>query len=398
MFIHSFRYSLLQFFRNKTQVFWNLFFPIALATMFHFAFAGLSADEKFDPIPTAVVLKHDSAASASHESPPESDYSLYQNSFRETIDALNEPGDDRLFDAVYTTEEEALSLLEKKEIIGILYEDDPVRLSISAEMTNMKLEQSILNTFVEEYCMYFETIANIASDNPERLPAVIESLSKDVGYIRETSYSDGSMDEMLTYFFNLIAMTCLYAFMGGLQAALQSQANLSALGTRKGISPVPKLLSACGSLLSALVFHFSALCLLLLYLIFALKINFGSEGGFIFFTALIGCIAGISFGFFIGSLGKMNENIKYSLLMAFSMFCSFFSGLMVGNMRILVDQVCPWFNHINPAALITDSFYALSICQSHTRYFENILVLFILSALCCFGGVMMVRRKKYDAL
>ena len=288
MFIHSFRYSLLQFFRNKTQVFWNLFFPIALATMFHFAFSGLASSEKFDPIPTAVVLKEDSGA-ANRQDTPESGYSMYQSSFCEIIDALNEPGDNRLLDAIYTTEEDALSLLEKKEIVGILYEEAPVRLVVSAEMSDKKLEQSILNTFVEEYGMYFAAISDIAVNRAGNLAAVIDMLSKDTAYIRETSYSEGSMDEMLTYFFNLIAMTCLYSYMGGLQAALHNQANLSALGARKGISPVPKLLSACGSLLSALVFHFSALCMLLLYLVFVLKINLGGEAGYDLLTTLAGC-------------------------------------------------------------------------------------------------------------
>lgn len=390
MFIHSFHYSMLQFFRNKVQVFWNLFFPIALATMFHFAFTGLAADEQLDPIPTAVVLKETDSA--------DGEYSMYQGSFRDTIDTLSEPGENRLLDAVYTTEEEALSLLERKEVIGILYEDNPVRLAVSSEMTNMKLEQSILNAFVEEYRMYFETVSDIVINHPENLADAIEVLSKDVKYSREISYSEGSMDEMLTYFFNLIAMTCLYSYMGGLQVALHSQANLSALGARKGVSPVPKLLSTCGSLLSALVFHFAALCLLLLYLIFGLKLSFGGEVLYILLSTFAGCVIGVSIGFFIGSVGKMNENLKYGVLMAFSMICSFFSGLMIGNMRILVDKVCPWFNHLNPAALITDSFYSLTVYQSHTRFFENILILFILSAICCLGGVLIVRRKKYAAL
>ena len=85
-------------------------------------------------------------------------------------------------------------------------------------------------------------------------------------------------------------------------------------------------------------------------------------------------------------------------MMAITMICSFLSGLMVGGMRILVAQICPWFNHVNPAALISDSFYALSVYRSHDRYFLNLAMLLVLSALFYLGGFLLVRRKKYAAL
>lgn len=129
-----------------------------------------------------------------------------------------------------------------------------------------------------------------------------------------------------------------------------------------------------------------------------LDINFGNELGYVLLTAFLGCLTGVSFGFFIGSIGHLSEGMKFGIQMAGTMICSFLSGLMVGNMRLLVERVCPWFNHINPAALISDSFYSLTIYQSHSRYFQNSITLVIISALFCLCGFLITRREKYAAL
>lgn len=382
MFIRTFYYSFLQFIRQKAMLFWNLCFPILLATFFNIAFSGLSADETFHAIPVAVVLNEDSADSG----------------FEEIVRLLGEEGEDQFLQVSFTTEEEALSLLENKEIIGILYEGAPVTLSISAEMTDSKLEQSILNAFIEQYNLNADAITNIAINHPENLPAVIQLFDIETDYNTETSFSDGNMDEALTYFFNLLAMSCLYAYMSGITVVTNTQANLSALGARRCISPVNKMLSLFAELCAGILFQFLCTAISLLYMIFVLKIDFGAELGYVLLATLIGCTTGVSLGFFVGSFGKMSSGTKNGIMMAITMICCFLSGLMVGGMRLLVAQVCPWFNEVNPAALISDSFYALSVYQSHNRFFHNILLLLILSSLFYLGGFLLIRRKKYAAL
>lgn len=205
MFLHTFQYAIKYLFRQKNTLFWNLLFPIALASFFHISFSEFSANEMFQAIPVAVVLE-------------ESEFPSY---FKEIIDTLNEPGEEKFFEAVYTSKEEALSLLEQKKIIGILYEGSPVTLSVSANMDSMKLEQSILACFVERYNMQYSALEQIAMNHPQNLPAAIEALAKETHYNIETSYCDGDMDEQITYFFNLIAISCLFASSGGAQIAMK---------------------------------------------------------------------------------------------------------------------------------------------------------------------------------
>lgn len=382
MFIHSFIYALKQLFRQKESVFWSLLFPIVLASLFYFAFSGLSKEEQFEAIPVAVVL------SDSEE----------EQILGKVADELGKEGENQFLKVTYVTEEEALSLLEKKEIIGILYDGMPVKLTISNEMESFRLEQSILNCFVEQFNMNYDAIKKIAISNMEKLPDAVKVLAAETDYNQEISYSKGDLDEQLSYFFNLIAMSCLYSYMGGLTVSIKNQGNLSVLGARKCISPVHKMISLFGELCAAFLFHFICVAVSLVYITGVLKINFGNEAGYVVLASLTGCITGVSLGFFVGSIGKADIGTKNGVLMAVVMVCSFLSGLMAGGMRMLVERICPWFNHMNPAALISDSFYSLTVYQSHERYFENVATLIILSAVFCITGFFMVRREKYAAL
>lgn len=69
-------------------------------------------------------------------------------------------------------------------------------------------------------------------------------------------------------------MTCLYAAMIGNTLAISNQANLSDLGARRNVSPVPRLLATLGDLTGALIFEFSSLLITIAYLTLVLKVDF----------------------------------------------------------------------------------------------------------------------------
>lgn len=400
MFFHAMKYTFLALIRDKSSVFWCFAFPLLLGTMFHFAFGGLDTDESFSPIAVGVVIEESQGA----------------DSIRTIFDTLSAPGDDQLLIVTYATAEEALDLLEKKEIYGIITADIPelsdyfsadlseilntypLQLTLSAEMNSDPLYQSILNCFVEQFNLQYQTISTIAMEHPFELPALIESIEVDTNYLIEESLGANSLTESSTYFFNLIAMTCMFAATVGNVVAIHNQANLSSLGARRNVSPVHRMVSILGDLSAVLIFEFITLLTALFYFTAVLGVDFGKQFGFVALTALCGCLTGISLGFFVGSIGRFNQNIKFGILMAVIMFGCFLSGLMVGNMRVIVDGICPFINHINPSALISDALYSLAIYPSYKRFFTNIASLLLISALLCVGGFTMVRRKKYASL
>ena len=94
----------------------------------------------------------------------------------------------------------------------------------------------------------------------------------------------------------------------------------------------------------------------------------------------------------------MSEGMKIGILISVSMFFCFLSGLCVGKMYALVERYAPWFNRINPAALISNSFLALNIYGGSDRLTANLLTLGGYAVFFTLGGYYLTRRRRYASL
>lgn len=376
-----FKYSLKQLIRNRAELFWVVFFPIILGSMFKLAFSNLSADESFQTIPVAVVNEEGSLSDA----------------FLETAKELSK-GEKPFLKVLLCDEEEALQLLEKQKVDGIIYTGDTVSLTVSSDMGNAALNQNILQTFIEEYQMNYQAVSEVAMKNPEKLPEVLTIVQESASYNENVSYSKNNTDTYDQYFYNLIAMVCMYSGMSGCIIAICNQANLSALGARRNVAPTHKMKQITGELIANLLLRFLCVLISFAYIVLILKIDLTTRLPLAILSIFIGCMTGMTFGFFLGAIGNLSENTKFGILMSVTMVGSFLSGLMAGSMRILVETFCPVINKINPSALITDMFYSLAIYDTLDRYIRNMITLVLFSILFTVGGFLMTRRKKYANL
>lgn len=382
MNLHLIKYFSKTLIRNKQQLLWLIIFPIALGTLFKVAFSNLMTTEKFQSIPVAVVCSD----------------TEFSTTFKEVVAEVSTGGDEQLLEAVFCSKEEALDLLKEAKIDGIIYTDTAASLSISSSMKSQKLNQSILKTFVDQVNINFDAVHKIIETHPENLSALFDFTNVETSYNEEISLMKKDTDISTQYFYNLIAMTCLYTGLAGLLIAIHNQANLSSLGARKNVSPLSKQTVIINELVTNIVFQFLCVLVGFAYLVFVLQIDLTYKLPFTILTIFAGCTLGVNMGYFIGSFGNMSQNNKTGILFSFTMACCFLSGLMVGNMRIIIDDFCPWLNHINPTALIADSFYSLFMFDSLHRYFGNLIMIIILSILFAVGGFLLTRRKKYASL
>ena len=74
-------------------------------------------------------------------------------------------------------------------------------------------------------------------------------------------------------------------------------------------------------------------------------------------------------------------------------FCDTF-----GNMKNIVEQHFPILNKVNPAALISDAFYSVSVYENMERYRMNLMILGAITVLCTVFCVIKLRRERYDSL
>ncbi len=380
MFFHSFKYSFKDFVRNRIILFWIVLFPMILGVMFNFAFGGIyDSTTKFSEIPAAFVS--------------DSSFSILKN----LLDEMDKSEDTRLFNITYTDEETALKMLEKGEIDGIIYDDifEPT-LSVRGESG---ITVSILKTFLDRYKSSAAVIGETAMSNPSKIPEIIEAMSAETGgCLKMKNYSDGNMDPYVTYFYNLLGMACMYVSMIGMYTVIRNQANLSPQGMRINAAPGGKLSMILGSLAAGQLIFYIGTMFAAAFLCFVLGVDFGISFGWIAVIVFFGVAVGLTMGFFVGSIGRMSENTKRGLLLGASMLFSFLSGLMVGNMPMIIEESCPLLNRINPVRLICDSFYVMSSYGFNDRMAYNLIALTVWTVFFTAGGIIMSRRRKYKSL
>ncbi|MBR6792654.1 MAG: ABC transporter permease [Ruminococcus sp.] len=376
MFLHNFKYEFLQNIRQKEIIGWMMIFPIVLSTLFYVAFGDLyNKDIAFSEISVAVVNADEDQI------------------FKSVVSELSE-GDEALLDTVFTDSNEAEELLENGDVTAVIYVGDKLSMSVTGDSINA----SVVRSFLEQYTTQKTIITDVAMNNPEKLADVTQAFSNEINCIYTNKLTDRNIDPYASYFFNLIAMVALFGTTSGVFSATQNQGNLSAIGARKTIAPTHKLKATFSQLLASVCTQSVCTVLSTTYILFILKVDMGDNIPLIYLSGILGSLAGVALGFFIGSVGTASENTKFGLAFGVSMVCCFLSGLMIADMKPLISTYCPIINKLNPASLVSDLFYCLSLYNDYDRYTETAIILIVMSFVFTIAGFLFTRRKKYDSI
>lgn len=378
----NFKYALLRLMRNKANLFWILVFPIVLGCFFKIAFSNITASESFHTIPVAVVEGDNADATAFHT----------------MIEQLSGDSEDAMLSATFCDDKKARTLLEKGKVDGIFYTTDTVKLAVNSDLSDASINQSILQSLLTQYYLNRDLIVQILTTNPGNIESLVDSIGQSVDTRKEVSLTRNNIDTYDQYFYNLIAMACLYTAMGGINLAINNSANLSSLAARKTIAPAKRAALIGTELLAIILFESLLNMVSFLFIVTVLGIHMTTHLGLALLTILISTTFSITFGMFLGCVGPKSEGGKTGLMFAVVMPLCFLSGLMMGTMRMVVEKYAPFVNRINPAALISDSFYALNNYDTLTRYTGNILTLLLMTALFLIISILVTRRKTYASL
>lgn len=378
----NFKYALLRLMRNKANLFWILVFPIVLGCFFKIAFSNITASESFHTIPVAVVEGDNADATAFHT----------------MIEQLSGDSEDAMLSATFCDDKKARTLLEKGKVDGIFYTTDTVELAVNSDLSDASINQSILQSLLTQYYLNRDLIVQILTTNPGNIESLVDSIGQSVDTRKEVSLTRNNIDTYDQYFYNLIAMACLYTAMGGINLAINNSANLSSLAARKTIAPAKRAALIGTELLAIILFESLLNMVSFLFIVTVLGIHMTTHLGLALLTILISTTFSITFGMFLGCVGPKSEGGKTGLMFAVVMPLCFLSGLMMGTMRMVVEKYAPFVNRINPAALISDSFYALNNYDTLIRYTGNILSLLLMTALFLIISILVTRRNTYASL
>lgn len=375
---HLLIYRLKQTLGERTILFWTIAFPMILGTFFFMAFGNLAKNEEVvTEIPIAMVVSNQSAQTET------------QKAF------LTEMQKEKLMTIKsYPTEKVAKEKLEAGKISGLFYLGQELSLTV----TKSSLSTSILKVVLDSYNKNVAMISDIAKAHPENLPAAIAALSDLKPAVKAVAPNGKTTSSFMQYFFALIAYACLSGIFLGVNNSFESQANLSALGARRSISPTPKLTLILVDFITILAVDFVSVLLLTLYITKGFGISLGDNMLGIIVTVLVGCVIGVSLGIVLGASNHVSRNLKMGLTVALTLVPSFFAGLMFENMGIIVEKYFPLLNRINPAALLADAFYCLSVYDNPARYARDMWTLAIMSVVCIALAFSLLRRERYDSI
>lgn len=378
MFAHIFKYRLKCLLGDKVSLFWTMVFPLLLATFFHLTLSNLTTGEKLKIIDIAVV---DNEAWRENEN------------FRQVVGEISN-GDERLFNLTVVSAEEAEKLLADNKISGYIVTGNPIKLVVNGSGMN----QSIIQSFIDNYMQNFAAFESIISKDPSKLQQLVENMRDQQSYVHETKLPGGEPNYIVNYFYALIAMACFYGGFLGMREITDIQADISPIAARVNVAPVHKMKAFLYSSSVSLLVQFSEMLVLLGYINFVLKVSFGNRTGLVLLTTFAGSVAGLTFGAFVSALVKKSEGIKIGILIAVSMLCSFLAGMMQQSIKYFISQNLPILTWINPLNLLTDAFYCLYYYDTVSRYVTNMVVL--LGFIVVFGSVtyFIIRRRKYASI
>lgn len=378
MFGHLYKYRLKSLLCMKEDIFWCLFFPIILCTCFFAAFSGISdKTNNFHSIPTAVVYEKENAI------------------FKATLDAVsksNTQGEEFL-NVTETDIASAKSLLNDGKVDAVIYVGDEISMTVAKSGLNQTAVQSFLDEFEQKSSL----ISDIVKENPDKLVSLIGNIFSSRTYISEKKLTDSPMDEISVYYFSLIGMAALFGGFLGSSVARQMQPNITPEGMRKSAAPVKRHTMIAAEFLAAYTLQLISMAILLFYMICVLHINLSNEAGYVALTCAAGSLVGIASGIFVGTL-PVKENVQIAIFLVYSLGSSFLSGLMIHPIKIWIEKSMPIINRINPATLIQDALYSLVIYNTHERFFTNIITLTVISVILCTLSYLMTRRKNYANL
>ena len=383
MFSQMIKYRFLCQLRSKESIFWLLFFPMILSVMFYAGLRDIANGEKFEAVDIAVV----DDAEFEKEKVMASIIENVSADDKESVDS------DKIFVTQYVSKEEAEKLLDDNKVSAYIYFNGECNVVFKKNGTKQTIVKKFFDIAIQKEKLFTE----VARENNGNIPPnLLETINDSTSYIKDVSNKRGKADTVLQNFYSILGMVCMYGAATGCVAMNYLQTNQSALAKRNTVAPVSKMKQLLSYFLVDMLMNDVIVLLVLAFIRFALGIDFGNRTGLIIFTTIVGGTMGLSFGYFFASITKKSVEFKNNMVIGISMICSFLAGMMSNEVQYFVKQHAYIIDRVNPVNLITESYYKLYYYTDLSKYYENIIILIMMTVLFAIGTitVLTVQDKK----
>lgn len=362
--------------RNRAIVFWSIMFPIVLMTLFGMVLRQSFQYTSFDTIPVAIVENE----------------SWNNNTALQTVLKEAKSEDTPLFKVSVLSKEEAEKQLKDESISAYVICGESYDIHVNTSGFN----QTITQTFFDEYLQKTSMVTHLMSSGASL--EQIQNLFTDTSdYISVNS--DANTDMTNVYFYSALAMSAMFGGMWAITAIIDIQADQSQKGARISLAPTNKAVHLIASLCLNLIAVFIILCMQFAYIYVLFDVSFGDLLPYMFLILMAGDIAGSALGAFIGTVtNSKNPDSKVGMLSSITMLCSFLSGMMIVQLKWIIQHYIPFLNYINPVNMITDALYGLYYFGLNDRFFFNLISLLVFSLICYSIAFFKLSKKQYKTV
>ena len=278
-------------FREKSQLFWLYAFPIILATMFNGMFGNIAESYELHTIDVVVIDNDDWRASPGAQTLVDG-ISSDANGDHEKADS-GDGAMPKLITATKTSSVQAADqLLSDGKAQGALSVDGEGKLQLAisqatqssvmdvmASNSGVDISLTVLGNIVDLYNRNTDVVVNAVQHNPSALldDAFTGSIGSSNGFTKEIQLTNFKPSSTARYYYALLGMAAMMAMSFAMNAVSMAQANLSALGIRRSVAPLPKLQQLLAGFLSSWICSFLSLTVAMLYFLLGCLISLGGR-------------------------------------------------------------------------------------------------------------------------
>lgn len=370
--------------RKPMNIFWILFFPIILVTLFKMTMGSQDLVTSFsEKIKIEFIKSNNELINVQIE-----------NAFNS--EELTKYCDFNISDNIENSQKK----VESEEIDGYFYIEgtDDSTYTLFVKTGYSSFANSMIQSFSENFVNTANKIYN----------SIVTSATSQAGTIRQGDYTK-SGDKIFKQE-NVPSLAAIYTYPAIIYSILftglivqysirSMSSNMSYTGMRVELSTEKKSKIFICAILATFTVGLIALIILTIYIHFIMKIDLGltKHFGYLISIYAVGLIVSILLSSMIVMLThKKDEQVQGNILSAILMVLYFFSGGMVGNLSLTIKKYVPFLYYINPSALLSDSINYLSYKEDLGIVWFN-LGLVALSGLTYLAiSILALRRKKNE--
>ncbi len=372
MIFHFYMYRLKILLKNRSLILWICLFPLIIATVYFLIFFNVSEDKNLTRVPVAIQKLDET------------------KSVEEYLSSIKNEDGISMFKISYVSSAVGVSLLRNKNVEAFITYDGNFHIN-----TRESTSKNILKIYVDIYLENIEIQDDLVGLSLKEQSDDELLQDKTWNYITNEVVPNGNE---LLYFYAIIALACILGSNWGFKEMMEFYGDDSPIGLKIQASTMGKKYLILSNVAAIMTIHFGSLLILLVYLVEVLNVISKRNYPIMILIVFIGSFVGINIGASIYMLLQTNKRVKRAVLNTFIIVGSIISGLFYPRVNYYIIKKVPMIHYINPASLITNTFYNLLYKEDLYKVYVNLSILLSLGILFGFLALSSLRRRNYAGI